>query len=96
MGELGIDLSGQSSKTLARFVGEAFDAVVTVCDAAHESCPVFPAALSRLHWSLPDPSKATGTREEQLAVYRTVRDDLARRIRGLLAEHGIDGVVDAG
>jgi arsenate reductase len=80
MAELGIDLSGQTSKTLHRYLGEPFDAVVTVCDDANESCPVFPGARQRLHWSLPDPSQATGSEAERLAVYRTVRDELRRRI----------------
>ena len=80
MVELGIDISGQTSKTLDRYLGEAFDAVITVCDDANESCPVFPGARARLHWSLPDPSKATGAEAEQLAVYRQVRDELRRRI----------------
>jgi arsenate reductase len=81
MAELGIDVVGQESKTLDRYLGEPFDAVITVCDQASEACPVFPGAKRRLHWSFPDPSKARGTREEQLAVYRQVRDDIARRIR---------------
>ena len=80
MAELGIDLSGQTSKTLTRYLGESFDAVITVCDDANESCPFFPGARVRLHWSLPDPSKATGAEAEQLAVYRHVRDALRRRI----------------
>ena len=80
MAELGIDVSGQTSKTLDRYLGEPFDAVITVCDDANESCPVFVGARERLHWSLPDPSKATGTEAERLAVYRTVRDELRRRI----------------
>ena len=80
MAELGISLSGQTSKTLTRYLGESFDAVITVCDDANESCPVFPGARARLHWSLPDPSRATGAEAEQLAVYRRVRDELRRRI----------------
>jgi len=80
MAELGIDLSGQTSKTLHRYLGESFDAVITVCDDANESCPVFPGARARRHWSLPDPSRATGSEAEQLAVYRRVRDELRRRI----------------
>jgi len=80
MAELGIDISKQESKTLDRYLGEPFDAVITVCDQAAEACPVFPGARRRLHWSFPDPSKAAGTREEQLAVYRQVRDDLAKHI----------------
>lgn len=80
MAEAGIDISGQQSKTLDRYLGEAFEAVVTVCDDANEACPVFYGARRRLHWSLPDPSRATGTEEEQLAIYRLVRDELRRRI----------------
>jgi arsenate reductase (thioredoxin) len=84
MRELGVDIAGQESKTLDRYLGEPFDAVITVCDQAAEACPVFAGAKRRLHWSLPDPSRATGTRDEQLAVYRQVRDDIARRIRSEL------------
>lgn len=84
MREIGIDISRQSSKTLDRFVDERFDHVITVCDEANETCPVFPNATHRLHWSLPDPSKAAGTKAEQLAVYRTVRDELRTRIHAEL------------
>jgi arsenate reductase (thioredoxin) len=80
MAELGIDISGQLSKTLDRYLQKPFDEVITVCDAAAEACPVFPNAAHRRHWSLEDPSKATGTQEEQLAVYRRVRDELRARI----------------
>jgi arsenate reductase len=80
MAELDIDISQQESKTLDRYLGEPFDAVVTVCDQAAEACPVFAGAKRRLHWSFPDPSKATGTEDEQLAVYRAVRDDIRAHI----------------
>ena len=80
MAELGIDISGQESKTLNRYLGAPFDAVITVCDQANESCPVFLGATQRLHWSFSDPSQATGTEEEQLTVCRTVRDAIRRRI----------------
>src|SRR5579863_8424187 len=76
MAELGIDISGQQSKTLDRFLNEPFDEVITVCDTAAEACPVFPGAAHPKHWSLEDPSQATGPEEEQLAVYRRVRDEL--------------------
>jgi arsenate reductase len=86
MAELGIDISHQESKTLDRYLGEPFDVLITVCDQANESCPVFPGAKERLHWSLPDPSKATGTEDQQLAVYREVRDAIRARIeRELIA-----------
>jgi arsenate reductase len=80
MSELGIDISGQESKTLDRYLHDQFDTVITVCDEANEACPVFFGAMERLHWSFPDPSKATGTQDEQLAVYRNVRDAIAERI----------------
>lgn len=85
MAELGIDISGHTSKTLERFAGQSFDDVITVCDQAAESCPTIPGAARRLHWSLPDPSRATGDEQAQLAVYRQVRDELAARIRELIA-----------
>jgi len=81
MAEVGIDISTQASKTLDSYVDQRFDHVITVCDDANESCPIFPNTLHRLHWSLPDPSKATGSQTEQLAVYRNVRDDLRARIQ---------------
>jgi len=80
MAELDIDISGQESKTLDRYLGKPFDAVITVCDAANESCPIFVGARERLHWSFLDPSRATGTEDEQLAVYRCVRDAIRARI----------------
>ena len=80
MAERGIDISRQQSKTLERYLNEPFDEVITVCDAAAEACPFFPGAAHRRHWSLDDPSKATGSEAEQLAVYRRVRDELQMRI----------------
>jgi arsenate reductase len=87
MHELGIDIAGQESKTLDRYLEQPFDKVITVCDQANEACPVFFGARERLHWSFPDPSKATGTDDQQLAVYRQVRDAIRERIDGdLLSE----------
>jgi len=80
MHELGIDIASQESKTLDQYVHKPFDAVITVCDQANEACPVFFGARERLHWSFPDPSTATGTEDEQLAVYRQVRDAIRTRI----------------
>lgn len=80
MAELGIDIGGQQSKTLLQYLGELFAEVITVCDQANEACPVFPGAGRRLHWSFDDPSRAEGTTEEQLAVYRRVRDEIRGRI----------------
>ena len=80
MAELLIDISSQQSKTLDRYLNEPFDEVITVCDTAAEACPIFPGAAKHHHWSFPDPSKATGSEAEQLAVYRRVRDEIRARI----------------
>jgi arsenate reductase len=80
MAELGIDIAQQESKTMERYLDQPFDKVITVCDQANEACPVFFGARERLHWSFPDPSKATGTETEQLATYRAVRDAIRARI----------------
>jgi arsenate reductase len=80
MHEVGVDISGQESKTLERYLGEPLDHVITVCDEANEACPSFPGAKSRLHWSLEDPSRAEGSEDERLGIFRRVRDQLRERI----------------
>ena len=80
MEEVGVDISGQESKTLERYLEDPFDYVITVCDDANEACPFFPGAKNRLHWSLRDPSRAEGSEEERLAVFRSVRDRIGERI----------------
>lgn len=86
MRELGIDITGQSSKTLERYVSEPLDEVITVCDQANDRCPVFPGKVQRRHWSVDDPSGAQGSDEERLAAFRAARDELRQRIeRELLA-----------
>lgn len=80
MAEIGIDMSSHASKTLDRFLGQKWDYVITVCDRANESCPVFPGAGQRLHWSFEDPSAAGGSEAERLAAFRRIRDEIAGRI----------------
>jgi arsenate reductase len=80
MEELGIDISGQESKTLDRYLKEPFDYVITVCDDANEACPFFPGAGNRLHWSFEDPSRVEGSEDDRLAVFRSVRDRIRERI----------------
>ena len=92
MVELGIDISGQESETLDRYLDEPFDYVVTVCDDANEACPVFPGAKNRLHWSFRDPSRATGSGEERLGAFREVRDEILRRIEKELVPGGLDSL----
>jgi arsenate reductase len=81
MEEIGIDISGQESKTLDRYLAESFDYVITVCDDANEACPFYPGAANRLHWSFEDPSRVEGSEEERLAVFRSVRDRIRERIK---------------
>ena len=80
MAEVGIDISLQRSKTLERFVSEPFDLVITVCDQANESCPYFPHAGERRHWSFPDPSAVPGDDETRFRAFARVRDAIRDRI----------------
>jgi arsenate reductase (thioredoxin) len=80
MNEIGIDISAQRSKDVKEFLGQTIQYVITVCDNAKERCPIFPSVFKPLHWGLDDPAAANGTREEKLAVFRRVRDEIARRI----------------
>lgn len=84
MGELGIDLSASQSKHVDQFRDADFDVVVTVCDHAKEACPTFPRAKTVLHWPFKDPASATGSDEEQLVMFRTVRDQIRSRIEEFL------------
>ena len=88
MEEIGIDISGQESKTLERYLQERLDYVITVCDDANKACPFFPGAQSRLHWSFEDPSKAEGSEEERLVVFRRVRDGIRDRVQAELVNGG--------
>lgn len=78
--EHGIDATGLSSKSLARYLGQQFDVVVTVCDVANESCPIFPGDPERIHWSLPDPSAAEGTDAERRQAFGATYLTLRRRL----------------
>ena len=87
MAEIGVDISGQRSKSLAEYLGkESFGFLITVCDHAAANCPVFPGSAERLHWSLADPAAAEGSDEERMAAFRRARDSLAALIDAFLAE----------
>jgi arsenate reductase len=81
MREVGIDISGHRSKSVDEFAGQDFDYVITVCDNAKESCPVFPAKAKPIHWSIEDPAAAQGSEEERLSAFRLVRDELRARLQ---------------
>ncbi len=85
MRETGIDISGQRSKSVAEFLDKRFDHVITVCDRAKESCPIFPSAALTLHWSFDDPAETRGGEEERKIVFRRVRDEIRHRIQLFLA-----------
>jgi arsenate reductase len=80
MAELGIDISGQRSKSVDEFLKQEFDYVITVCDKANEQCPVFPGQTTRMHWSFEDPAAAAGNDAARLAVFRRVRDEIEQRL----------------
>jgi arsenate reductase len=90
--EAGLETSGLRAKAVSEFFGQAFDYVITVCDQAREACPVFPGAGDSLHWGYDDPSEATGTDEERLAVFRRVFLEISLRLEQFvpiaLREHG--------
>lgn len=80
MREIGIDISSHYSKSVEDFVGQKFDYVITVCDNARESCPVFPGETVRIHWSFDDPAAVEGDEEERMIEFRRVRDQISRRL----------------
>jgi arsenate reductase len=80
MREIGIDISRQTSKDVVTLLGQHIPFVVTVCDSAKERCPIFPGAGKFLHWSFADPAAVEGTRDERLAAFRRVRDQLIANI----------------
>ena len=82
MAERGFDLSGHRAKGLDEFLGKVhFGYLVTVCDRAHETCPVFPGMGTRIFWPFEDPAQARGTEEARLEVFRRVRDAIDDRVR---------------
>jgi len=81
MQESGIDISGHRSKSVDEFAGQNFDYVITVCDNAKESCPIFPSKMKRIHWSIQDPAAVQGADEERLTAFRRARDELRARLQ---------------
>jgi arsenate reductase (thioredoxin) len=89
MAEIGIDLSGHRSKSVDEFLGQDFRYVVTVCDNARESCPVFPSQTERVHWSFEDPAAVEGSIEERKDAFRRIRDQIAARVQGFARDLGV-------
>ncbi len=91
MREIGVDIAGHESKDLAAFIGRPFDWLVTVCDGAREACPAMPGMGNQEHWSIADPSAATGDEEARIAAFRAARDDIASRVRGFIERSAAEG-----
>jgi arsenate reductase len=86
MKELGIDISSHRSKSVDELSGEKFDYVLTVCDNAKETCPIFPGHANRLHQKFEDPAAAQGSEAVRLGVFRQVRDQIRAYLRGFPPE----------
>jgi arsenate reductase len=84
MEEIGIDISQQTSKSYDQFLEERFDYLVTLCDEASQTCPVFSGEGEKLHWPLEDPATAIGTIDERMMVFQKVRDEIKTKIEELL------------
>lgn len=82
MDEVGIDISGQRSKSVAEFQNQQFDYVVTVCDNAKQTCPIFPGECEKIHWNLEDPAQAQGSEDDKIAFFRKIRDEIRQKIEG--------------
>lgn len=79
--EIGIDISGNRSKSVDEFAGAKIDFVLTVCDDAHENCPYFPAMTRLFHRAFPDPAKVSGEYEVRLEAFRRIRDEIAEYLK---------------
>jgi arsenate reductase (thioredoxin) len=86
MKEIGIDISKQTSKSIDEELLKKMDIVITLCDNAAEACPWTPPNIKRLHWSLKDPAKATGTKEEVMNEFRKARDEIERKVKDFTYE----------
>ena len=84
MNEIGIDISGQRSKAVDEFANQSFDYVLTVCDNANETCPVYAGHANRIHRAFPDPAAVHGSDEARMASYRAVRDEIRQYLRRLV------------
>ncbi len=86
MAELGINISGQRSKSMDEYMADRFDLAITLCDSAQKQCPMFPGANRLIHMGFPDPGKATGTEAEIMNEFRRVRDAIRRQMVPFLQE----------
>jgi arsenate reductase len=91
MQEIGIDISGNRSKSMTEFEGQRFDYVITLCDSANEQCPLFFGGVKKIHMGFDDPAAAVGSEEEVMAAFRRVRDEIKNRLLGFFSTELNDG-----
>ncbi len=84
MKEIGVDISSHRSKSIDEFKEQSLDYVITVWDNAKESCPFFPANSKLIHWSFDDPAEAVGNEEQQLSVFRRVRNEIKQKLQDFI------------
>ena len=88
MKEIGIDISSHRSKSVDEFMGENFDYIITVCDNAKESCPIFPGHAERIHQSFEDPpALGIGSDESRMTIFRRVRDEIREWMKSFISSH---------
>jgi arsenate reductase len=92
MSEIGLDISGQTSKSVTEYLGkQLIQVLVTVCDHAEKNCPTtWPGINKKMHWSFEDPAAVEGSEEEKLQKFREVRDQIDQKIQAWLTEQGIE------
>ncbi len=86
LAEIGIDISQHTSKHMNEFLSQPIETVITVCGKADQVCPLYPGQVNRFHWPFDDPAHATGTEEEQMTVFRRVRDEIKAKFEAYAAE----------
>jgi len=89
MDEIGMDIRAQFSKTYERYLGQPWDAVITVCDNAAEACPFLPGQYTHIHWSFPDPAAVEGD-DAKLQAFRDVRDGLIEKFRAFISNQEVE------
>jgi arsenate reductase (thioredoxin) len=87
MREIGVDVSGQRSKSVDEYAGQSFHNVITVCDSARQVCPTFPGNGDRLHWDIEDPSDTEARGVPLTAAFRLAREQLRKRVEEFIADH---------
>ena len=80
MAEVDVGISKHRSKSATEFIGQQFDYVITVCDNANQTCPIFPGKYEKIHWDLKDPAEAQGSEAERMVVFRAIRDEIRQKI----------------